>query len=77
MTPSHRSWSELRPQTRALVAAGAVIQIGLLAAAQADIRRRRPEQLNGPRWLWVAVSFINFVGPIAYFTVGRRHALAA
>jgi hypothetical protein len=27
---------------------------------------------NGPRRLWVAVSFVNFVGPIAYFAFGRR-----
>lgn len=77
MTPSHRSWSELRPQTRALVTVGVVIQIGLLAAAQADIHRRRTEQLNGPRWMWVAVSFVNFVGPIAYFALGRRRTPAA
>ncbi len=72
----HR-WSDLRPLTRVLVVAGAIVQFGLLGAAQADIRRRRPDQLNGPRWLWVAVSFVNFVGPITYFVVGRRRATTA
>ena len=72
MAQNHRRWSELRPRTRALIAVGAALQIGLLAAAQADIRRRRPDQLNGPRWVWVAVAFVNFVGPVAYFLFGRR-----
>ena len=74
MAQPHRRWSELRPLTRALITVGAVLQIGLLAAAQADIRRRSPDQLNGPRWVWATVSFINFVGPIAYFVFGRRKA---
>jgi hypothetical protein len=75
-SPRHR-WSDLRPLTRILIIAGAIVQFGLLGAAQADIRRRDPNQLNGPRWLWVAVSFINFVGPIAYFVFGRRKATSA
>ena len=75
-SPRHR-WSDLRPLTRILIIAGAVVQFGLLGAAQADIRRRGPNQLNGPRWLWVAVSFINFVGPISYFVFGRRKATSA
>jgi hypothetical protein len=52
---------------------GAVVQLGLLAAAQVDIKRRTAEQLNGPRWMWMSVSLINFVGPIAYFVFGRRN----
>lgn len=55
---------------------GAVIQLGLLGVAQVDIKRRTAEQLKGPRWLWISVSFINFVGPIAYFLFGRRNPSA-
>lgn len=74
MASSHRSWNELRPQSRALIIVGGVIQVGLLAAALADIRRRSAAELNGPRWVWVALSFVNGVGPICYFTFGRRRA---
>jgi hypothetical protein len=74
MASSHRRWQDLSPLSRAAIIVAACIQLGLLGAAQADIRRRRPEELNGPRWLWVAVSFINFVGPISYFVLGRRKA---
>ena len=67
-----RSWSELGPASRAAIIAGGVVQLGLLGAALADLRRRPDAEINGPRRLWVAVSFVNFVGPIAYFVFGRR-----
>jgi len=28
--------------------------------------------MNGSKALWVAVSSVNFVGPLAYFAFGRR-----
>ena len=75
MTNSHRNWRDLSPRVRIAVILGAIVQLGLLGAAQLDIRRRSAEQLNGPRWLWIAASFINFVGPITYFVIGRRNPL--
>jgi hypothetical protein len=44
-----------------------VVQIALLVAALADIRRRPADNINGSKKLWVGLSFINFVGSIAYF----------
>lgn len=73
MINSRRRWRDLGPGARAVVVISAIIQLGLLGAAQADIKRRSAEQLKGPRWLWVSLSFINFVGPIAYFLFGRRN----
>src|SRR5664279_1049057 len=67
-----RRWSDLSPRSRAALIPGAAVQFALLGAALADLRRRSPEEVNGPRELWVAVSFINFVGPLAYFVLGRR-----
>ncbi len=49
-----------------------VVQLGLLVAAQIDLSRRTDEQVNGPKALWRAIALINFVGPLAYFAVGRR-----
>src|SRR4029079_15215424 len=72
MTNSHRRWRDLGPGARAAVIVGAATQLGLLGAAQLDIKRRSAQQLNGPRWVWVLVSFINFAGPISYFVFGRR-----
>jgi hypothetical protein len=72
MGSGKRRWSELSPgQRRAIVAAG-LVQVSLQAAALLDLRRRRPREVSGDRRLWAAASFVNFLGPIAYFAFGRR-----
>jgi Phospholipase_D-nuclease N-terminal len=71
VVPNER-WSELSyGQKRVVVLSGAV-QLGLLAAALADTRRRPAEEIRGNKKLWAALAFVNYVGPIAYFLVGRR-----
>lgn len=67
-----KKWSDLSTRQQTLVVAGAAVQIGLLGAALLDLSKRRPEEVNGPKAAWVAASFVNFVGPIAYFGFGRR-----
>ena len=67
-----KSWSELTTAQKSGVVAGIVVQVALLIAALADIRRRPAEQINGSKRMWAALSFVNFVGPIAYFVVGRK-----
>ena len=48
-----------------------LLQVGLLVFALIDLARR--PKANGPKWLWVIIIvFINIIGPIAYFLVGRR-----
>jgi len=48
-----------------------VLQLGLLVFALIDLARR--PKANGPKWLWVLIIvFINLIGPIAYFLVGRQ-----
>jgi hypothetical protein len=69
-----RSWSDLTPVAKAGTVAATAVQLGLLTAALRDLRRRDPTQIKGPRWVWVLVSFVNFVGPISYFLLGRRRA---
>jgi hypothetical protein len=50
-----------------------LLQLGLIAFALIDLARR-PET-NGPRWAWVfIIILVNFIGPIAYFLVGRKEA---
>ena len=69
---NHKSWSDLTSAQQAGVGVLGVVQIGLLVAAQIDLTRRRDDQVNGPKALWRALTLINFVGPLAYFAVGRR-----
>ena len=67
-----QKFADLPPaQQRAIVIAGAV-QLTLLAAALFDISRRPQDQIKGPKPLWVGISFINTIGPLAYFFFGRK-----
>jgi hypothetical protein len=47
-----------------------LIQIGLMIIALVDLARR--PATRGPKWMWVLlIVLINFIGPIAYFIIGR------
>jgi hypothetical protein len=67
-----KRWSELTQRQQAAIAAAAVVQVLLSAATLLDLRRRPSTQVRGSKRLWVAAAFVNFVGPVAYFTFGRR-----
>jgi hypothetical protein len=69
---SKTRWSDLAAGQRAAVVAAGVVQVGLLGAALTDLWRRLSAQVNGSKAMWVAFSFVNFVGPLAYFAFGRR-----
>ncbi len=71
-----RRWSELSGGQRAGAVAAGVVQLGLLVAALADLRRRPAAEVRGNKKLWTAACFVNFAGPLAYFWV-RPPALAA
>jgi hypothetical protein len=78
LTIQGKKWDELSPQgkTRVILSAtlqviSGIVQLALLISALADIRRRPPEQIRGKKWAWVLISFINYIGPIAYFLFGR------
>lgn len=48
-----------------------LIQLVLMAAALLDLARR--ETTRGPKWVWVlVVVFVNTIGPIIYFVLGRE-----
>ena len=48
-----------------------LLQLVLIIAALVDLARR--ERTRGPKWLWVLIIvFVNVLGPIIYFVVGRE-----
>lgn len=69
---ANKRWSELSAGQRRGIVLSGVVQVALLGAALLDIWRRPEEEIRGSKRLWVLVAFVNFVGPIAYFTFGRR-----
>jgi hypothetical protein len=67
-----KRWNDLSPaQKKGIIAAG-IVQNSLLLAALVDLRRRPAEQINGKKRLWVAGSFVSWIGPISYFAFGRK-----
>ena len=68
----NKRWGDLSSTQRKAVVLSGVVQLGLLAAAHADIYRRPAAEIRGPKRLWAAAAFVNFVGPISYFLFGRR-----
>ncbi|HAS74256.1 MAG TPA: hypothetical protein DCS67_08950 [Clostridiales bacterium UBA8960] len=47
-----------------------VLQLGLTIAAIVHILRHKTYRI-GNRTIWILVSFIQIIGPIAYFVFGR------
>jgi hypothetical protein len=63
---------ELSELNWALVAPLIGIQVILIVIALIDLSKA--ESTNGPKWMWVLISlFISILGPILYFTIGKRH----
>jgi hypothetical protein len=49
-----------------------IIQLILIVVAIIDLVRI--DQTKGPKWLWVIIIlFVNIIGPILYFVIGRRN----
>ncbi len=66
------TWKDLSPVQRLSVVLAAIVQVVLLIAALQDIYKRPAEEIRGSKGAWTAISFINFIGPAAYFTWGRK-----
>jgi hypothetical protein len=50
-----------------------ILELGLIIFALRDLSRR--ERVNGPKWMWVVIIvLLQLIGPVLYFTVGRRDA---
>ncbi len=69
---ARRPWRDLSGRRRALLIAAGAVQAGLAGAAWTDLARRPASQVRGPKWRWALAIAVNFVGPIAYFRLGRR-----
>lgn len=67
-----KRWEDLSTAQKGGITLAGAIQISLLAAALVDIYRRPAEEIRGNKLLWTAASFVNFIGPISYFLLGRK-----
>ncbi len=72
MAGKQKRWHELSEAQQVAIIVLSVVQVTLLLGALWDIYRRPPEKINGAKGWWSLASFINYLGPIAYFSFGRK-----
>ena len=50
-----------------------VLALQLVLMATALVSCLKQKETNGPKWLWIVIIvFLNIVGPILYFVMGRK-----
>ena len=67
-----KRWSERSVHSRRLIVAAGVVEVALLVATLVDLKRRPAAEIKGSKRMWTALAFVNIIGPVAYFTIGRR-----
>jgi hypothetical protein len=75
MAHTKKLWRDRPLAQRMLFVLVGCIQVILLVAALADIRRRPASEIKGSKRLWTMLAFLNTIGPIAYFAFGRTKPL--
>ena len=69
-----KRWDDFSTGQKAGIVVLATAQVGLLATALWDLAHRDAEDVRGDRRLWTGLVFVNWIGPLAYFAVGRKSA---
>lgn len=64
--------AQLSPQQIAPIAVLVIIELGLLAAAWIVLFRTPNARLTLPKWAWALLCLVQFIGPLAFFAVGRK-----
>lgn len=72
---ARKRWKDLSKRNRRLIVFAGILDSILKVAALADLKRRPPEEIRGPKPAWAtAITLANSLGavPITYFLLGRR-----
>jgi hypothetical protein len=70
--PRPRRWSDLSPQQKKIAVLAVVLNAIIASFTWRDLRRRPPELVRGPKFLWRLWSSLNTTGSVPYWLVGRR-----
>ena len=66
-----KRWSDFTPAQKRAIVGGAVVEAVLTTVALVDLARRPSERVRGPKALWALGCFVQPVGPLLYFRLGR------
>lgn len=72
MAIDKKSWSDLSAGQKRGVSVAGALEVIVTVAALRDLAKRPAEDVRGPKVAWVLASFVQPVGPLAYFAAGRR-----
>jgi hypothetical protein len=67
-----KRWADFSPAQKAAIVVAGAVEVVLTTVALVDLAKRPPALVRGPKLLWLAGSFVQPVGPIAYLALGRR-----
>lgn len=67
-----KRWNDLTDTQKTFLLTLISVQVSLAATAWADLASRPAAKVQGSKGNWAAIIAINFIGPILYFTRGRR-----
>jgi hypothetical protein len=65
-------YRRLSPPARRALWTALAAEAARIAVIERDIHRRPAERIRGPKPLWRLFATQNFVGPAAYYALGRR-----
>lgn len=69
---SRRRWSDYSPNQQRALAIGGIVEVALTTCALVDLAKRPSYRVRGAKWMWAAGCLVQPVGPVAYFSFGRR-----
>lgn len=72
--PQKKRWPDLSPSQRAAIVLAAIVELILTTVALQDLARRPRKEVRGWKPAWVLTCFVQPIGPILYFLVGRRRS---
>ncbi|WP_158268623.1 PLDc N-terminal domain-containing protein [Corynebacterium yudongzhengii] len=69
---ARKEFADMSTAQRATVTIGGALELTAKIASWIDLSRRPSNQVRGPKWLWATAQLINGLGPVAYWTIGRK-----
>ena len=67
-----RRWSDFSRRQQTAIVLGAIAELIMTTIALRDLAHRPATQVRGWKLPWVLAFFVQPIGPVAYFLVGRR-----
>ena len=68
---TRRGWSDLSDRSKTAILVVGSVQMSLAVTAWINLFRRPAHLVRGSKVVWAAVIAVIFVGPAAYFRLGR------